>query len=222
MKLNLYNKLKKTKQKNIGLLQDEVIDILYNLFPDLIFHGGTCIWRCYNGQRFSEDLDFYLKRQDNIKEKLNKALLSKNLKLIKFKMTENVIFSKISDNKEIIRFEARLLDSNDIIFSKKHICEYYRMDGSCIIIYALSIFDLILEKSKAFINRKLIRDIYDVFFLSSQIKNDDVDVNFKRNINNLIKEFTDPLDEKNLRTLVYSGIIPGYKSMLNIIKNRFK
>ena len=42
-------------------LQDEVIDIIYNrVEPDAILYGGTAIWRCYGGSRFSEVIDIYL------------------------------------------------------------------------------------------------------------------------------------------------------------------
>ena len=42
-------------------LQDEVIDIIYNrVEPDATLYGGTAIWRCYGGNRFSEDIDIYL------------------------------------------------------------------------------------------------------------------------------------------------------------------
>ncbi len=39
-------------------LQDEVIDIIYDRFePDAVLYGGTAVWRCYGGNRFSEDID---------------------------------------------------------------------------------------------------------------------------------------------------------------------
>ena len=42
-------------------LQYEVIDIIYNrVEPDATLYGGTAIWRCYGGNRFSEDIHIYL------------------------------------------------------------------------------------------------------------------------------------------------------------------
>ncbi|MFG1503175.1 MAG: hypothetical protein AAE984_07575 [Cuniculiplasma divulgatum] len=59
MKLSIAKQLKKQSQVQIAFLQDEIMEILYSLTDDLIFHGGTVIWRCYNGKKFSEDLNFY-------------------------------------------------------------------------------------------------------------------------------------------------------------------
>lgn len=38
-------------------LQDLALHILYRRTPSLVFRGGTCIWKVYRGDRFSEDLD---------------------------------------------------------------------------------------------------------------------------------------------------------------------
>ena len=58
----MIDKLKKKMHKDIALLQDIFIDILYEIFPDCVLHGGTAVWRCYNGTRFSEDIDVYIKK----------------------------------------------------------------------------------------------------------------------------------------------------------------
>ena len=42
-------------------LQDYVIDIIYDYFhPDALLYGGTAIWRCFGGMRFSDDLGLYM------------------------------------------------------------------------------------------------------------------------------------------------------------------
>jgi Domain of unknown function (DUF1814). len=41
-------------------LEDALVELLYSRYVGLVFHGGTSIWRCYGGNRFSRDLDFYL------------------------------------------------------------------------------------------------------------------------------------------------------------------
>ena len=63
--LNL--RLKKKTEKEIAYAQDVILGEIYKFFPNAVLHGGTAIWRCYNGRRFSEDLDFYLPKQ---KEKI--------------------------------------------------------------------------------------------------------------------------------------------------------
>ncbi len=217
MKISIYNSLKKKQHKDIAYLQDLIVDIVYNIFPNIVFHGGTSIWRCYNGNRFSEDLDFYLLRQNNIKQKLQKEIIKKKLNLIKFKETNNLIFSKISLNKIIVQLEIRLLDQEDKIFNKSIPTEYNNVDGSTITIFCLSEKDLLFEKTNAFRNRRLIRDIYDVYFLSNFIKLNSSEI---KEFYKIFNDFKEPIDESNLKAIVYRGAIPTYSQMLNAIKRR--
>lgn len=59
-KIPLNLKLKRKIQKDIAYAQDIIIEELYTFFSTAVLHGGTAIWRCYNGNRFSEDIDFYI------------------------------------------------------------------------------------------------------------------------------------------------------------------
>ncbi|MFH1246948.1 MAG: nucleotidyl transferase AbiEii/AbiGii toxin family protein, partial [Candidatus Micrarchaeota archaeon] len=61
MNFPLANKLKKRLHLETATLQDEVVDLIYSISSPVL-HGGTAIWRCYAGNRFSEDLDFYMPR----------------------------------------------------------------------------------------------------------------------------------------------------------------
>ena len=69
-------KLKKKAHKDIAEAQDIIIRELYTLFDKAVLHGGTSIWRCYGGNRFSEDIDVYIpndqKRIDSLFEHLKK------------------------------------------------------------------------------------------------------------------------------------------------------
>ena len=59
MKLPLANQLKNRQQVETAFLQDEIIRLVYLITDDMVLHGGTAIWRCYSGKRFSVDLNFY-------------------------------------------------------------------------------------------------------------------------------------------------------------------
>jgi predicted nucleotidyltransferase component of viral defense system len=121
MKITLFNRLKKQQHKDIAILQDELVEIVYSIFPDIVFHGGTSIWRCFKGNRFSEDIDLYYYETKDFENKLKQAILSNNLNLLKFKKTENVIFAKISNTKVEVRLEIRLLDKSNPIFKIKQL-----------------------------------------------------------------------------------------------------
>lgn len=60
MKIPLMLKLRKSAHKDIAAAQDLIVESLYDTFNDAVLHGGTCIWRCYQGKRFSEDIDMYI------------------------------------------------------------------------------------------------------------------------------------------------------------------
>jgi predicted nucleotidyltransferase component of viral defense system len=79
-------------------IQDVVLHLLYKKKPDIVFRGGTCIWKVYKGDRFSEDLDM---RADsplkNVSEYLVKELeyLGFTARIIKKKETANMVFLKL-------------------------------------------------------------------------------------------------------------------------------
>lgn len=217
MKINLYNRLKKQQHRDIAALQDELVKIVYTIFPEVVFHGGTSIWRCYEGNRFSEDIDLYFYEKQDIEKQLKETLQEKGLTLIKFKKTENVIFAKVTDKNVEVRLEIRLLEKNNQIFKHKTIKQYQNLDGSSITVFCLSPEELLLEKALAYKNRKLIRDIYDVYFLQSlaSLSNEQ-----KNKLKEIIDSWQKPEDEKNLKAILYSGAIPSFSQLLSEIKRR--
>lgn len=201
----------------MGILQDQIVDLIYDIFPNIVFHGGTSIWRCYSGNRFSEDLDFYLLEQENIKELIIAEIKKRNLILIKYKQTDNLVFTKISFNEVIVQLEIRVLKEDNVTKLSLPI-EYKKIDGSTSTVLCLTNKALLFEKALAFRNRKLIRDIYDVYFLSNFVK---LDLEETNNLKQIISEFTTPIDEPNLKSIVYRGFIPSYTQMLDFIKNKY-
>ena len=77
---------------------------------------------------------------------------------------------------------------------------------------------MIIEKINAFINRRLVRDLYDVYFLTS--KNIE-SKQLKEKIKDLIEKNIKPVDEKNLRAIILSGAVPSYSQMIEALKRRF-
>ena len=213
MEIPLQNRLKKRAHAQVALLQDEVADLVYSIFPKIAFHGGTCIWRCYGGNRFSEDLDFYLPRKDFSAEKLRESLASRALSLDKLKMTESLLFSKISSNEAQVRLEI-----NFSAAKKPVVRTYEKADGSRMDVLALSAEELMLEKIAAYQNRRLIRDIYDIYYLSGIAKEDR---RVTDEMHTLLQNPPKPLDEKNLRAIVYTGAVPSFAQMLEVLRGRF-
>ena len=210
MKIPLKNQLR-GPQAALAQLQDEALDILYRADPEAVLHGGTAIWRCYGGKRFSEDLDFYSQAGADFGDALAREAAKRGLTLPKFRRTANGVFAKISDGRAEVSLEASVRPKGGRILAA-----FERADGTQTDVYTLTREELLLEKAKAFSNRKLIRDIYDVYFLSRT-----ADINIvRKELLSFIKSAPKPIDEKNLRTLVYSGPIPSFDEMVAALGRR--
>ena len=65
----------------IASLQDYIIDLIYDrIQPEALLYGGTAIWRCFGGMRFSEDIDIYMEL--SAFEELIASLAKYDLRLI--------------------------------------------------------------------------------------------------------------------------------------------
>src|SRR3989344_3021756 len=152
-KIPLILKLKKQNHKEIAKAQDIIVKEVYNIFDKAILHGGTAIWRCYNGNRFSEDVDFYIPKN---KQQINSLFekLKQEFTVIKKKIGEKSLFSKLESNRNIVRLEA--------LFKKQkgYLKEYEASDNNLITIYTLTPEQLIKEKVNAYLKRLKIRDLY--------------------------------------------------------------
>ena len=203
-------KLRKQAQKDVASAQDKIVEEIFKVFgKTAVLHGGTGIWRCYRGNRFSEDVDVYIPK--NL-AKLN--LIFENFKKIGFiiekkKIGENILHSTLKLGGTIVRFEAFFKEI------KGELKEYEKIDGNVITVYTLIPEELIREKINAYQNRRKIRDLYDIFFLLRYIKNKkEVSDELKK----FIKNFKSPVDEKDINGLIIEGIVPNVKGMLNYIE----
>lgn len=209
-------KLKKKAHVDIARLQDELMRILYGIDSRLVLHDGTSIWRCYGGGRFSEDLDLYIgeKNGAQIVDELKDECESTELKIDKLKETDNLIFCKISDGDTQARIE---------INKNRHLntiaLHYENANGSKMIVMGLGIEDLLAEKANAYLSRKLIRDIYDVYFLSGLLP---LGKKMPKEVEMMVNKLPKPLDEDNLSAIVYLGAVPSFDSMIRMIKARLR
>lgn len=203
-------RLKKEKHRKIARAQDLVIECLYSIFNNAVLHGGTSIWRCYKGVRFSEDIDVYLQKDPQKIERLFEEFEKKGFIINKKKIGENAIYSVLNLNETIIRFEALFKKINGILK------EYESCDGNLKTIYTLSPEELIKEKIDTYLKRYKIRDLYDIFFLLRYIKDKKT---IKKELIQLTKNFKKPIDEKELKILILEGLVPETEKMFYYIKS---
>ena len=208
--LPLAKKLKKKIHREIALAQDLLIEEVFKAFNSAVLHGGTAIWRCYQSNRFSEDVDFYISPKEKNKiENFFEELKSLNFKILKRKLTQNAFYSKLKYNGVEIRFEVLFKEIKN--FSTK---EYEMTDGTKIVVNTLSPEDLIKEKIEAYFSRFKIRDLYDIFFLLDFANKSEI----KNNLSHLLKNFKNPEDEKELKYLIIAGVTPKLEEILKKIK----
>lgn len=204
-------KLKKEAHRKLALCQDLIVENLYSVFNDAVLHGGTAIWRCYNGNRFSEDVDVYIQKNTVEINLLFEKLEAKGFVIEKKKIGEKSLYSTLKMDRTSVRFEA--------IF-KKHggvLKEYQKADGNLITVYTLTAEGFILEKVEAYLKRLKIRDLYDIFFLMRYVTKSHL---VKDRLRELLSNYSHPTDENELRVLVIDGLVPKAEKMLEYIRSK--
>jgi len=209
----LFKRMKKQAHRDIALLQDQVLGVVYSLDGSAVLHGGTAIWRCFRGNRFSEDLDFYSVPGSRFRELLSKEIGKSGLELLKFRETENSVYSKISGGNALVALELAKRR-----FRNAAVSEFETADGNFIDVFTPGPNALLLEKLSAYRGRMLVRDIYDVYHLSRFVE---ASRPFNKEVSGLLAGLPLPKDERNLKGLILSGAVPSFSQMADALKARF-
>ncbi len=205
-------KLKRRAHRSVALAQDILTMEAYSAFPDAVLHGGTAIWRCYGGGRFSEDLDFYLPESSRTAtERLRRGAAAKGLAEAKFKETANTLFAKFSHGGTLVSFEAAKRAPS----APSVVKPYEMVDGNRMLVRTLSPEALLVEKAAAYASRRKVRDLYDVYFLLGLIEERTVVAGA---IDSLLSGYQPPVDEAQLRTIVVVGAVPSADGMVGELR----
>ena len=117
-RIPLQARLRREVHRKIAYAQDLILKEIYTVLNNAVLHGGTAIWRCYNGKRFSEDLDFYF---PNDIQKINlifEKLKENGFEIKKKKISENSVYSELELDRTSVRLEATFQKVSGII------CDY--------------------------------------------------------------------------------------------------
>jgi predicted nucleotidyltransferase component of viral defense system len=208
-------------------LEDILVELLYSRYNNLVFHGGTSIWRCHGGNRFSRDMDFYLDAKTTEEKMQHYKKLSEFLKdsgfLIKEKGYENA-----TDTMHFL-VESNTKMKIDINFKYKNGKEfdYTKIDGSKIVVLSLSPLELLNEKIDAYENKlssleKIkqteVQDLYDIYYLISLVGKGNA--NTVKRLKKLIEKIdgNPPPNINSLGHLIIAGLPPTFDMMVNTIK----
>lgn len=157
--------------KKHEVFEIEALEKLKNkgFLAPLVFVGGTMLRLCYELGRYSTDLDFWFVRRTNQKayfEKL-KNYLAGFYELTDAKLKFNSILLEIRSRdypkrlKIEIRKELKECDSQERIAFSKY-------STSQVVLKVLTLEEVMKNKIKAALDRKDIRDFFDIEFLLRQ------------------------------------------------------
>jgi hypothetical protein len=209
----LYEELKTREQKSIAMLQDTAMDIVDRAIKNYVLHGGTAIWRCYNGNRFSYDLDFYFDSRD-ICMRLEKQASVYGLRM------------ECSDKKKVY---ARLYGYNShvgIQAERKKVrgitANFLKGNGSSLTVMVLSPTAIFLEKISAYTDRLESKDLYDLYLLASGSEGGAYSVDktkVKGKLNGMIAGFKKPSDSwGSLEAMILHGRLPPISDTLDYLR----
>lgn len=161
-------------------LQELILFSLYSkISNELVFKGGTCLYKFYKLNRFSEDLDFTLTKRIDIKKIFNKVLTDIELLNIKGKIKEIKEYRKeinirlllngplYKGSKSTMCFiPINISLKEDIILEPKReaVISVYKEIPN-FEAFIMQEQEILAEKVRAILTREKPRDIYDLWFL---------------------------------------------------------
>ena len=157
---------------------------LFRLFSlkkseNLVFKGGTCLKFFYNSNRFSEDLDFTLKKDIEFESLLEKAASELSLVGIEAKIDKK---KRMKDGFICrLRYKGPLFTGSPLSIGSIRIDISWRKDlflkpewkllipnypdASPFSVLCMRIEEILAEKVRAVTTRRKVRDVYDIWFM---------------------------------------------------------
>jgi len=196
------------------IFEIEILEWLKNkrFLNKLIFGGGTMLRLCYGLPRYSVDLDFWLYRVENIEVFFNEL---KNKLSNDYEITDSfnkfyILLFEIKDARfprklkiEIRKTSEKFNFQNTIAFSK--------YSNKQVLVRVLTLEQAMQNKIKSFLDRKEIRDLFDVEFLLKKGINLNVSKEQLEKIKKLINSFKKQDYSVALGSLLESDIRKYYK-----------
>jgi predicted nucleotidyltransferase component of viral defense system len=211
MDLPISSLLKRRSELETAQLEDDVISVLANITDKMALHGGTAVWRCYKGKRFSTDIDVYI-WAEGFKDKFISAAAGIGIDVTKFR-EKGATFIHVRKNNTEIKVEPRNVEKFALL------APYERVDGSKINILVLSPEDLVLEKIDAYDDRRAYKDLYDITILLNSVKEPS---RIKKALSEFAKDIPAPNEDtqslSEFKAVIYAGIVPTYQRMVEFIK----
>ncbi len=200
------------KQLALARLQDAVVAAVYEIDKDVVMHGGTAIWRCYKGNRFSDDIDVYLTEKQAKRFSVDLAwALSRHGAKMEYPRTIRIV--DVFNDFARTKLEGMKMDGRRHPVQR----EYERVDGSKFYITTLPVEEFLLEKMYTYSKRRYMRDIYDIYQLLSM---EEPSKKVKKELVNFLDSIEKPIDERGMVDLVYAGVAPSFETVVGAIRRK--
>ncbi len=211
-------RLKNPDFANLAELQDLFMDTLYAMDNGAVLHGGTGIWRCYSGNRFSYDIDAYITSEKKISE-IKQNIAAKMGMLGVY--TEKVLSTNLSLRMYLRNSTSKLSVDLKCIQKDVHavLREYDRANGTTMKVRTLTPEQYILEKIAAYESRKYARDLYDIYQLLDYVTNK---IQVRKSLKEFLAGVEKPANEDVLSEIVYAGPVPSFSEMIDSISKATK
>lgn len=207
----LASRLKKRAHREVALAQDILVSQAFDSFPKCVLHGGTAVWRCYGGGRFSEDVDLYIPRfTEAAADKFRRGLKAKGARELKFKTTENTVFGSYELGGALTSLEGALRGAPERV-----ICAYETLAGGRMMVATLTPAGLVAEKASAYLDRRKVRDLYDIFFLLDLVEDRE---RVAKGLASFVGRYSPPEDGAQLKSIIVAGAVPTVDEMIEGVR----
>jgi len=175
-------RLKRLTPANAELdyLQELLLFGLYSeVGPELVFKGGTCLYKLHKLSRFSEDLDFTLSRKTDLEEVVQRTVdkmrflgVSGNVKEVKKHPREinfrllfrGPLYRGSRESLCFVPLNVSLRERVALAPERMIISSMYR-EIPGFDVFSIRAEEILAEKARAILTRNKPRDLYDMWFL---------------------------------------------------------
>lgn len=208
----IIERLTDSNQRLKAMLQDRAAESIFSARVGAVFHGGTAVWRCYGGERFSKDIDIYVKNRQAV-EKILYRLMRGGMRheLLQERKTSFGLYRNYAVRSGLSDIALQTTFAK----MKGSIATYELVNGSYTNVVSLTAEELLLEKLDALIDRSKARDLYDIWILSRYNVSKKVSEAIGKAFGKQIKI----IDYDELRHTVY-GLLPTMEEMKEAIIRR--
>ncbi len=154
--------------QDLEILEIEILELLNSIkvLDYLYFGGGTMLRLCHNLNRYSTDLDFWLDKKSDPKSIFTKC---KNSLSSVYQLTDSankkftLLFELKAPNvNRSLKIEIRK-EQTDFNWERK--IAFSRFANKQVMVKALTLNQMMLNKFDALLSRKIIRDAFDIQFM---------------------------------------------------------